>query len=747
MMKKILVVFALTGLLSMGCDDDVNSNSGECLDGYTQEGTTVCGLNDEGVYIQDCIDQVWVDSENCTGTDECTNSDEQESDTVCGLNDEGFLLEECREGQWEITDSCSGTDVCTNEETRTSGTGCGENDEGYLLEECVDGQWTETQQCQVEPECEGNETTEGTTVCGLNDEGYKILECVDGFWQETENCSGTDECVNEEESLSEDTCGYNDEGYKVLLCVEGTWSETGECSGTDVCINETTTESLEICGENDEGFFLLECVGGQWQETENCSGTDECHNTDEREGSTLCGINDEGVKIQVCTNGVWVDTETCTGGDECLLETTQVGSTPCGFNNSGVFEQECPEGLWVDTENCLNEKFVVINEVLTGGGGWVELYNNSDSDIDISNWRITNGGNTYSVPASTQINALGYYIIDAVIGETDADFTLSNASMEIQDAVSWTGTYSLYGRYPNGSGTQQELYIYTKSEENTNLQPLDIDWCDTHFPTEINALVSEVTTVYGTVFVDGYTGEQGVESSPEPQIKSRLCYTDGTSDTCIDADFNSFHTGNNDDEYMADISFDAPGYYMYWYEFSGDLGNTWTSCEPISDANITEPVICDLSGYTIVQHDSEQSYTIAEGTVLNPGQVLLLLRNADKAAFELYKGITIPPDTIVINSGNKMPLINGDEVYELLDTSSTIVDGPTTPLVSGNAYLRTDSSADPFIPASWIQVAPSLGTPGTSAPTLLSNTGKPVITEIADQGEYVYEYIEITCDK
>ena len=47
---------------------------------------------------------------NCTGTDVCVNGQTQEGATVCGLNDEGVLVQDCTDGQWADNETCTGTD-------------------------------------------------------------------------------------------------------------------------------------------------------------------------------------------------------------------------------------------------------------------------------------------------------------------------------------------------------------------------------------------------------------------------------------------------------------------------------------------------------------------------------------------------------------------------------------------------------------------------------------------------------------
>ncbi|MBU1538129.1 hypothetical protein KKF84_22650 [Myxococcota bacterium] len=84
-----------------GCDQDRS----ECKTSQVRDGTTVCGLNDEGVFLQACEQGHWVDTQTCTGEDECTEDSTQVGQTPC--NDTGFLFQECTSGTWADTSECS----------------------------------------------------------------------------------------------------------------------------------------------------------------------------------------------------------------------------------------------------------------------------------------------------------------------------------------------------------------------------------------------------------------------------------------------------------------------------------------------------------------------------------------------------------------------------------------------------------------------------------------------------------------
>jgi hypothetical protein len=127
---------------------------------------------------------------------------------------------------------------------------------------------------------------------------------------------------------------------------------------------------------------------------------------------------------------------------------------------------------------------VVINEVAWAGSSanpfdeWIELYNTTDEDINLTGWKILddNGAQTYNLSGS--IPAKGYYLIERSVNATSvagdltiAGMSLANTgdSLELQDASgkrveiinesggAWyagttTGCYSMERVVPDVSG-------------------------------------------------------------------------------------------------------------------------------------------------------------------------------------------------------------------------------------------------------------------------------------------------------
>ncbi len=72
---------------------------------------------------------------------------------------------------------------------------------------------------------------------------------------------------------------------------------------------------------------------------------------------------------------------------------------------------------------------VVINEVAWAGthsssaDEWIELYNNTDKDINLSNWLLYAEDNTPNIPLSGTILANGYYLLERTDDDTVSDIT------------------------------------------------------------------------------------------------------------------------------------------------------------------------------------------------------------------------------------------------------------------------------------------------------------------------------------
>lgn len=114
-----------------------------------------------------------------------------------------------------------------------------------------------------------------------------------------------------------------------------------------------------------------------------------------------------------------------------------------------------------------------------------------------------------------------------------------------------------------------------------------INWCNVQFPQSTTLAPSATETVYGQLYIAGYTDAQATLFD-SPSIVSELGVgPDGTDPatatgwTWAGASANAgFDFTQNNDEYQATLTAPATtGDYDYAYRFSGDAGQTWTYCD------------------------------------------------------------------------------------------------------------------------------------------------------------------------
>ena len=182
-------------------------------------------------------------------------------------------------------------------------------------------------------------------------------------------------------------------------------------------------------------------------------------------------------------------------------------------------------------------------------------------------------------------------------------------------------------------------------------------------------------------------------------------------------------------------------------------GPAWTDDGTVTTAAVSTTL--DVGGYTLTQTSTDKSYTLPAGTIVPAGGYVVIGRNAQKAAFESFWGVTLGPNVVYVNanntSGNLAPTINGDETFTVKNAVGTILDGPTIamPPDPGNQSIRRN---DPCLAAgleeSWTRGAatPTLATPGSGAGAGCG-TGI-VINEFSDasSGNSVYEFVELRWD-
>jgi hypothetical protein len=158
----------------------------------------------------------------------------------------------------------------------------------------------------------------------------------------------------------------------------------------------------------------------------------------------------------------------------------------------------------------------------------------------------------------------------------------------------------------------------------------------------------------------------------------------------------------------------------------------------------------DSGGYTINQTKSTLTYTIPAGTIIPSRGYVIVGRNATKAAFEAFWGVTLGANVVYLNAADSMPQINGSETYRVRNASGTSLDGPTVGMASagGESLRRTNGCGSANSASSWTRATWSTANPGSGAPAPC-NKGV-FISEFSDAlgtGNYVYEFVELANDR
>jgi hypothetical protein len=348
MKQRLILTLSILFLFGFAtaCDDDSNNNNNdECNAGDTQNGTTTCGVNDEGVFTQECTDGLWTDTENCTGNDECVNDATQLGTVSC--NTDGFLYQDCTLGEWVDSANCS-TGGCVADATQIGTAACGLNAEGYFVQLCdADGNWGNTAECTGTDICTNGENQDGTTVC--NETGVFIQDCTLGEWIDSANCT-VGGCTEDATQIGTTVCGLNDEGFLVELCdANGDWNEItpDDCTGTHECTNDATQVGTTVC--NITGYLEQDCTLGSWVDSADCTVEAACTQDATQVGDATCGLNNEGYLVEICDSGVWsnISPDDCTGTDICTNDNVMTGTDTCGDGN-GIFDDICTAGAWAN---------------------------------------------------------------------------------------------------------------------------------------------------------------------------------------------------------------------------------------------------------------------------------------------------------------------------------------------------------------------------------------------------------------
>ena len=157
-----------------------------------------------------------------------------------------------------------------------------------------------------------------------------------------------------------------------------------------------------------------------------------------------------------------------------------------------------------------------------------------------------------------------------------------------------------------------------------------------------------------------------------------------------------------------------------------------------------------IGGWSVVQANSTLTYVIPAGTTIPSQGYVIIGRNATKAQFEAFWGVTLGASVVYLNSVDTMPQINGSETYNLRNASNTTIDGITVAMASagGESLKRTNGCGAAGTSTSWSRTASSTGNPGSGAPAPC-NKGAFIseFTDALGTGNFIYEFVELSNDR
>lgn len=181
-------------------------------------------------------------------------------------------------------------------------------------------------------------------------------------------------------------------------------------------------------------------------------------------------------------------------------------------------------------------------------------------------------------------------------------------------------------------------------------------------------------------------------------------------------------------------------------------GPTWWT--DLTFATNPTPTGIDISGWKLVHTYSGNTniVTIPAGTVLAPGDYVVIGRNATQAAFETHwAGVipgftTLPANARYLNGGDKIVMNANPWVRTLQDSASNAKDGPAPGMPVSNVTKRRTSPAAPAGDlGSWAEVAMTAASPGSGSAS--AGTGTVVMSEFSDaEDSPPYEFVELYYD-
>ena len=304
---------------------DVCQLPGGCVNGDAQVGATVCGLNDEGVLMQDCVGGEWVNNTTCTGTDVCTDGGDD-----CGANA-------------TCTNKPGGWDCTCNAGWEGSGTQCTD------VNECADNPCGDDNSCT---------NTDGSYECACN----WSLDAWPGSW----SFAYVETCKNETtEGLTFDmNCGAVADGKVSCDYVVGGIAEStcdveitsGSCNSYKLAYTQCTQPGPDYTNTATVSMDSETSASGTWSASSGECGTVTITKKSCDANNGGCATNAsctvvEGAVTCTCKDGYTGDGVTCTEVDKCKGNTCNNNNMCDGLETCVPDTGECKAGTALSCDN------------------------------------------------------------------------------------------------------------------------------------------------------------------------------------------------------------------------------------------------------------------------------------------------------------------------------------------------------------------------------------------------------------
>ncbi|HEX6087195.1 MAG TPA: Ig-like domain-containing protein [Thermoanaerobaculia bacterium] len=441
----------------------------------------------------------------------------------------------------------------------------------------------------------------------------------------------------------------------------------------------------------------------------------------------------------------------------------------------------------------LAKAYDAANNVGTAVGVSVTVSNGGGISADVSGWKITQANATgqYVLPAGTTIPADGYLVVArqadkaafqsywGVTLGSNVTFVNSNGAMPVINGDENFSLYNAANALVDGPSASQPV---SAARAMQRVDPCGTSW-NSALESAANAgsgagagcgggvKLNEHADASGTgnyvyEFIELHNDSVAAGDTTPPAVSVTAPANNATVSATVSVTASaSDNVGVTKVEFFLDgalQSTDTSSPYAWSWNTTTSLNGAHALTAKAYDAannvttssavnvTVSNGTPASIGGWSLVQANATLTYAIPAGTTVPSKGYVIIARNATKAQFQTFWGVTLGANVIYINAADTMPQINGSETYDLRNASNVRVDGLTIAMASagGESIKRTNGCGAANSSTSWSRTASSTANPGTGAPAPC-NKGA-YISEFSDAlgtGNYIYEFVEIHNDK